>query len=48
MVGGVREECVGWVRCEGGGVIGRISRYRKKKKKKNNFVSFLVGGGCSF
>jgi hypothetical protein len=41
MVRGVREECVGWVVYEGGGVIGRISIYTKKKKKKKLFVSFL-------
>jgi hypothetical protein len=30
VVGGVREECVGWAACEGGGVVWCISRYRKK------------------
>jgi hypothetical protein len=34
VVGGVREECMGWAACEGGGVAQCISRYRKKEKKK--------------
>jgi hypothetical protein len=43
VVGGVREECVGWAACEGGGVAQCISRYRKNEKKQTHFFSFVFG-----
>jgi hypothetical protein len=40
VVGGVREECMGWAVCEGGGVVRCISRERKKEKKQHTFLLF--------
>jgi hypothetical protein len=40
VVGGVREECMGWAVCEGGGVAQCISRERKRKKEMTHFFLF--------
>jgi hypothetical protein len=44
VVGGVREECMGWAVCEGGGVARCISRERKKKKTHTHFFFVLFSG----
>jgi hypothetical protein len=42
VVGGESEKGVGWVRCEGGGVVRCISRYTKNEKKKTQYTFLFV------